>query len=259
MRPMQESRAMRQALLSDIHGNLEALQAVLADVAKQKVNEILCLGDVVGYGPNPIECLELVMKKSKLTILGNHDQAAVVDPSGFNPIAFQAIQWTRKELNRGPSRAVNIRWDYINELPKSYQADKFLFVHGSPCDPTNEYVFHESVYDRHKMDRLFAKVPQYCFQGHTHIPAVFTPDCEFITPENCDYTFSLGREKLMINVGSVGQPRDEDPRACYTIVDYDAKKIFFRRVEYDIETTVAKIYAISEIDNQLGDRLRSGR
>jgi len=141
---------MRQALLSDIHGNLEALQAVLADVAKQNVDEIICLGDVVGYGPNPIECLELVMKKSKLTILGNHDQAAVVDPNGFNPIAFQAIQWTRKELNRGTSRAVNNRWDYINELPKSYQADKFLFVHGSPCDPTNEYVFHETVYDRHK-------------------------------------------------------------------------------------------------------------
>jgi len=183
----------------------------------------------------------------------------VVAVSLIKKIAFQAIQWTRKELNRGPSRAVNNRWDYINELPKSYQADKFLFVHGSPCDPTNEYVFHETVYDRHKMDRLFSKVPQYCFQGHTHIPAVFTPDCEFITPEDCDYTFSLGREKLMINVGSVGQPRDEDPRACYTIVDYDAKKIFFRRVEYDIETTVAKIYAIAEIDNQLGDRLRSGR
>jgi diadenosine tetraphosphatase ApaH/serine/threonine PP2A family protein phosphatase len=99
----------------------------------------------------------------------------------------------------------------------------------------------------------------FCFQGHTHIAGVFTPDPGFIYAEECDHNFTLGREKLMINIGSVGQPRDEDPRACYTIVDQEAKKVFFRRVQYDIDTTIAKIYKIPELDNQLGDRLRSGK
>ena len=135
---------MRQALISDIHGNLEALNAVLADINSQSIDEIICLGDVVGYGPNPIECLEIVMKKAKLTILGNHDQATVFDPNGFNPIAMRAILWTREELGKGNSKAVNKRWDFINDLPRSHQMDKTLFVHGSPCDATNEYVFPET-------------------------------------------------------------------------------------------------------------------
>ena len=91
------------------------------------------------------------------------------------------------------------------------------------------------------------------------MPGVFTPDLEFIKPSSCDHVFSLGKEKLMVNVGSVGQPRDEDNRACYLIIDHDARKIHFRRVEYDFETTCKKIYAISELDNMLGDRLRTGR
>jgi len=250
---------MRQALVSDIHGNIEALNAVMADIAQQSVDELICLGDIVGYGPNPIECLELIMKKAKLTILGNHDQASVFDPSGFNPIAMKAILWTRNELEKGSRRAVDQRWDFINELPKQHQMDKILFVHGSPNDATNEYVFPEHSYDKTKMDRLFAKVPLYCFQGHTHIAGVFTPDPLFIDLEECDYSFSLSREKLMINIGSVGQPRDEDPRACYTILDHAAKKVFFRRVAYDFEATIAKIYKIPELDNQLGDRLRAGK
>ena len=169
------------------------------------------------------------MKHSKLTIVGNHDQATIIDPIGFNAIALRAIRWTRTELERGPSRSANNRWDYITDLPKQHQEEKFLFVHGSPADATNEYVFPEHQYDKTKMDRWFSKVPQYCFQGHTHIAGVFTPDPEFIEASECDYSFSLGREKLMINVGSVGQPRDDDPRACYTILDLNAKKIFLDR------------------------------
>jgi predicted phosphodiesterase len=110
----------------------------MADIAKQSVDEIICLGDIVGYGPNPVECLELIMKKAKLTILGNHDQATVFDPTGFNPIAMRAILWTRTQLEKGNSKAVDRRWDFINDLPKQHQVDKTLFVHGSPCDATNE-------------------------------------------------------------------------------------------------------------------------
>jgi len=253
---------VRQALISDIHGNLEALNAVLVDIASQKVDQIICLGDIVGYGPNPCECLDLVMKKCKLTILGNHDQAALFDPDGFNPVALKAIYWTRDRLDdpsTGRQQVINKRWDFLSELPKQYADDKFLYVHGSPRDPTNEYVFPETVYDRSKMNSMFDRVTQYCFQGHTHMPCVFTTELEFIEPADCDYMYSLGREKLMINVGSVGQPRDEDSRSLCTILDTDEKKIFFRRIEYDIEAMIAKIYAEADLDNMLGDRLRTGR
>ncbi|MFO0924229.1 MAG: metallophosphoesterase family protein [Pirellulales bacterium] len=253
---------MRQALISDIHGNLEALNAVLADISTQSVDEIICLGDVVGYGPNPCECLDTVMKKCRLTIMGNHDQAALFDPDGFNPVALRAIYWTRDRLDdpaSGRAPVINKRWDFLSELPRQYTEDQFLFVHGSPRDPTNEYVFPETVYDRPRIDTLFSRIPQYSFQGHTHMPGVFTEDYEFLVPPDIDFSFPLGREKLMVNVGSVGQPRDEDRRSCYAILDRRERRIYFRRVEYDYETTIKKIYAVPELDNMLGDRLRTGR
>ncbi|HBE67914.1 MAG TPA: phosphoesterase [Planctomycetaceae bacterium] len=252
---------MRQALISDIHGNLEALQAVLADIQDQSVERIVCLGDIVGYGPNPCQCLDLVMKRCQLTILGNHDQAALFDPEGFNPVALRAIYWTRDELDRGPGpgTVINGRWDFLSELPKFHQDGDVLYVHGSPRDATNEYVFPETIYDQARMKVLFDKVTRLSFQGHTHMPGVFTTDGEFIAPEDTDYEFPLSDEKLMINVGSVGQPRDEDPRSCYAIMDDKDESVTFRRVEYDIETTIKKIYNIGDLDDMLGDRLRGGR
>ncbi|MCA9191380.1 MAG: metallophosphoesterase family protein [Planctomycetales bacterium] len=252
---------MRQALISDIHGNLEALQAVMSDIREQGVDRVVCLGDIVGYGPNPCECLDIVMQHCQLTILGNHDQAALFDPEGFNPIALRAIYWTRDALDHahGPANAINRRWDFLSELPKQHREQDILYVHGSPRDATNEYVFPESVYDQARMRLLFERVPLYSFQGHTHMPGVFTTDGEFITPSDCDYEFELGPEKLMINVGSVGQPRDEDNRSCYLILDSSAQLIQFRRINYDFESTIRKIYAITDLDDMLGDRLRAGR
>ncbi len=253
---------MRQALISDIHANIEAFQAVLTDIASQSIDEINCLGDVVGYGPNPCECLDLVIKRCRFTILGNHDQAALFDPDGFNPVALRAIYWTRDRLDDLTSsrpNVVNQRWDFLSELPKSKTEGEFLYVHGSPRDPTNEYVFPETIYDRAKMKQLFDRVPQYCFQGHTHMPGVFTLDGEFIAPADCNHEFSLDGEKVMINVGSVGQPRDEDSRACYIILDQKKKLVTFRRVGYDFEKTIDKIYDIPDLDDMLGDRLRTGR
>lgn len=250
---------MKRALISDIHGNYEALCAVLDDIRQQNVNDIFCLGDIVGYGPNPCECLDAVMKHCRVTILGNHDQATLFDPDGFNPVALQAIFWTRDQLESGLGgvNATNRRWDFLGELPRTYSEDEYLFVHGSPREPTNEYVFPEDVYNSRKMETLFARIDKYCFQGHTHIPGIFTVTLEFITPEDCNYQFKLRDEKTMVNVGSVGQPRDGDPRACYVIIDGDA--LTFRRIEYNIDATAQKIYNIPNLDNMLGDRLRSGR
>lgn len=252
---------MRRAVISDIHGNLEALQAVLKDIQEQQVDEIVCLGDIIGYGPNPCECLDHVIQKATWTILGNHDQAALFDPDGFNPVALRAIYWTRDRLDQGPGgvHQVNRRWDFLGELPRSRSDGDWLFVHGSPRDPTNEYVFPEYIFHQAKMEILFSKIQRYCFMGHTHLPGVFTTHCEFVTPDECEYVFKLTGEKVLVNVGSVGQPRDDNNQSCYVVIDDSAATVTFRRVEYDFLTTCRKIYAEPELDNMLGDRLKHGR
>ena len=247
-----------RALISDIHGNLEALRAVLEDIQKLNVSEIYCLGDVVGYGPNPRECIDACLGLT-VSILGNHDQAAIFDPDGFNPVALRAIYWTREELEarRGSSAENSRRWDYLGEMPRFRSEGEFLFVHGSPRDPTNEYVFPEDIYNQRKMDSLFERFERYCFQGHTHIPGIFSHSRTFTSPEECNYEYKLSDDKVMINVGSVGQPRDGDPRACYVLLTSD--QVTYRRVDYDREKTIEKIYDNPELDDMLGDRLREGR
>ncbi len=132
-----------------------------------------------------------------------------------------------------------------------------MYVHGSPRSPLCEYVFPEDVYNERKINRIFTYIQHYCFQGHTHVPGVFTEDCRFMSPRDLDHQYRLTDQKVMINVGSVGQPRDNDPRSCYVVVD--DRDVFFRRVEYDFTVTQQKIYAIPELDDFLGDRLAEGR
>jgi predicted phosphodiesterase len=248
---------VKRALISDVHSNLEALLVVLNDIEQQGISEIYCLGDVIGYGPNPRECLDLA-RRFQICILGNHDQAAMFDPDGFNPIALRAVYWTREQLEQGGSAAeINARWDFLGELPRTRDEGNRLYVHGSPREPTNEYVFPEDVYNQRKMQTLFDRIQQQCFQGHTHIPGVFTASGEFLSPEEFNYEYRFGGDKVMINVGSVGQPRDGDARACYTVLGDES--IVFRRLDYDVTETIRKIYREPDLDNMLGDRLREGR
>jgi predicted phosphodiesterase len=251
------------AILSDIHGNLEALRAVLADAEQHRAEAVFCLGDVVGYGANPRECLDLA-RSFHLTLLGNHDQGAMFDPLGFCGPAERAIFWTRSQLETSPEsrQAREKRWEFLAERPRSFRENGFLYVHGSARNPLNEYVFPEDIYNQRKMERIFALVERYCFQGHTHVPGVFieksrSGDHIFHSPEEVDFTWRLDGRKTLCNVGSVGQPRDGDPRACYVLLDGD--NIRFRRVEYDVETAAGKIHAIEELDAILGNRLREGR
>lgn len=250
--------SVKRAILSDIHGNLEALQAVLADLKREGVDAIYCLGDIVGYGPNPRECVEAAMGFT-LSILGNHDQGALYDPEGFSSGAERAIFWTRDELERGDGSSEQRarRWQFLSELPRTVREGPLTFVHGSVRNPLCEYVFPEDVYNPRKLERLFAMIEQYAFQGHTHVPGIFTEDGRFLSPEEVGYRYPLGKGKLMVNVGSVGQPRDGDPRACYVLLNDE--RIEFRRVPYPVEETARKIYAISELDPFLGDRLKEGR
>ena len=250
----------RTAILSDIHGNLVALDAVMQDVKAQSVDRILCLGDVVGYGPDPCACLDRSMEFD-FCVLGNHDSSALFDPEGFNVAAEQAIFWTRAQLESGHDgpEASRRRMEFLCKLPRMVREGSTLFVHGSPRGPTNEYVFPEDTQNNKKMEKLFSMVPHLCFQGHTHVPGIFTRELRFIRPSELagGYDISNPNARLMINVGSVGQPRDGDSRSCYVILDDQSIK--YRRVEYDIESTVKKIEDEPELDNFLGYRLREGR
>ncbi|MBN2022840.1 MAG: metallophosphoesterase family protein [Pirellulales bacterium] len=250
---------MKTAIISDIHSNLASLSAVLADIRQQGADRVFCLGDIVGYGPNPCECIDLIMERCEVCLLGNHDQGALFDPEGFNSGAERAIFWTRSQLeNAGGNRAqAERRWEFLGELPRNHQEGDLLFVHGSVRNPLNEYVFPEDTYNRRKMEKIFALLRKHSFQGHTHVPGVFTEDFRFFGPDEIDHQYRLTDEKTMVNVGSVGQPRDGDPRACYVLLDDNV--VHFRRVEYPIEETVSQIHAIPDLDDFLGDRLRTGQ
>ncbi len=250
----------RTAIVSDIHGNYVALQAVLEDIERCHVDRIVCLGDVIGYGPSPCECLDQVAEFD-FCVLGNHDSSALFDPEGFNMAAERAIFWTRAQIESpsdGPDEARR-RMQFICELPRVVDEGNAMFVHGSPRSPTNEYVFPEDTQNIKKMEKLFSMVSHLCFQGHTHVPGIFTCDFRFIRPTDIAsaYGISDSCQRLMVNVGSVGQPRDGDPRSCYVI--YDGQSIEFRRVAYDVEKTVQAIEAQPELDDFLGYRLREGR
>ena len=251
---------MKRALVSDIHGNLDALTCVLADIQDQGIKTIFCLGDVIGYGPDPQACIDAVINFD-LCILGNHDQAALFDPAGFSSTAERAIFWTRQQLectdtNNDDQKR---RWQFLAELPRTKQIGDYLFVHGSARNPLNEYVFPEDIHNRRKVEKIFSLIPQYCFQGHTHIPGIFTEDFRFLSPTEVNFKYQLTDEKAMVNVGSVGQPRDGDCRSSYVILDDEDNSIEFRRIKYDVSLTSQKIYGISDLDKFLGDRLHDGK
>jgi diadenosine tetraphosphatase ApaH/serine/threonine PP2A family protein phosphatase len=252
------------AILSDIHGNLEALQAVLADAATHGIDQFVCLGDTVGYGPDQLECVKLTMSWP-VVLQGNFESAALSSDDLVwlmwgNSFAVESVIWFRAVLAEQP-QPCPIR-QFLTKAPYTQETNGMLFVHGTPRDPLYDYVYPEDMYNPRKMERIFPLIERYCFHGHTHIPGIFTHDSQydsyqFQSPKEIDYLHKLGGHKTMINVGSVGQPRDGDWRACYVLLDWDVVR--FRRVEYDIETTVKKIYANPHLDNFLGNRLREGR
>ncbi len=200
----------------------------------------------------------------KMVLLGNHDHGAIFDPEGFNASAERAIFWTRDQLegSNETAEARKRRWDFLADRPRTVVEKDLLFVHGSPRNPLNEYIFPEDVYNQRKMERIFSLVDRYCFQGHTHVPGIFTEQTAeqlyyFHSPDEIDFKHNLDGRKTLCNVGSVGQPRDGDPRACYILLD--DRTIRYRRVPYNVEATAKKIYATPELDDILGNRLREGR
>ena len=254
---------MRTALISDIHGNLDALQVVLADIDRRGVDEIVCLGDIVGYGPNPIECVDLIAERCTWSLMGNHDFAVLYEPTNFNVVAKDAAHWTRDVLEEAVEKdpeSGNRRLDFLNRI-KTRQLHEKLYtcVHGSVRKPINEYLFDEDIRDDPaKVRRIFEMIDERCLVGHTHVQGVFVDEPDFFTPDEVNGVYQLNdREKAIINVGSVGQPRDRDPRSAYAVLHED--RIEFVRLEYDIAATIRKVEAVSELNDFFGQRLREGR
>jgi diadenosine tetraphosphatase ApaH/serine/threonine PP2A family protein phosphatase len=247
------------AIISDIHSNIEALEAVFADIDARGVKRIICLGDVVGYGPNPLECMDLVIRRCEFSLMGNHDFAIFYEPANFNPAAENASFWTRSQFDADPDvTRRNNRWRYLGSMPTRMANGRFSCFHGSPRKPVNEYVFAADIYSAPaKMAAIFDRIEHLCFVGHTHVPGVFVPDPDFYAPEELDNRYKITDERAMINVGSVGQPRDRNPNASYVILTDEA--VEFLRVPYEVSKTVEKIKAIDALDNFLGMRLIDGR
>lgn len=220
--------AMKSLVLSDIHANYSALEAVLEDVGE--IDSVWVLGDLVGYGPDPNECVEIVKSFPNLVcLLGNHDAATLgqINDIAFNPAARQAIRWTRKNIT--PDNL-----DFLRQLPETIQIGDNTFAHGSPREPVWEYLLDT----RNATENFSFFFTPFCFVGHTHLPTIYLMNngayfAKLISPEN-DTVMPL-QQRAIINPGSVGQPRDRDPRAAYAIVDQEAMTIEFRRVAYDIQ------------------------
>lgn len=256
------------ALISDIHANAEALRTVLADIERRGVKRIWNLGDIIGYGPEPLACVDLVAEKCEWSLIGNHDFAVLYEPTNFNPSAEQAAFWTRAQFDAEKDAAARARrYDFLGRL-RVRVVDKtpessipILAVHGSPRRPINEYVFPDDVISAvDKMRQVFDRVERLAIVGHTHVPGVFTDEPDFYPPtelgkDGC-YKFTAD-EKAIINVGSVGQPRDHDPRASYAILHAD--RVEFVRLDYDIGKTADLIKGIPDLNDWLGERLYEGR
>jgi predicted phosphodiesterase len=255
------------AVISDIHSNVEALVAVLKDIAARQIRQVICLGDVVGYGPDPRPCVDLIGKHAAVTLMGNHDYAVMYEPNQFNMSAETASFWTRSDLESEPeAEKRNARWEFLGSLPVKHTVSgeplgmgELVFVHGSPRRPINEYIFPDDVYNApNKVQSSLERVGHICFVGHTHVPGVFTDAPDFYSPDELESVYEVNPErKAIVNVGSVGQPRDRDTRAGYVIVE--PGKVRFIRVSYPVDVVMQKVHAIPELDNYLGQRLQEGR
>lgn len=235
---------MAIAIISDIHGNLEALSTALDYISQQGIKDIYCLGDVVGYGPNPNECIEIVRQRCKVVLMGNHDYAAIglARIEYFNQYAKLATYWTMERLTQENQ-------DFLRNLPFIYQTDSMIFVHASPSNPSHWY-YILSLNDAIMEMQSFTQ--DICFVGHSHVPVVYNRHQVLKGDLKIE-----PNEKYIVNVGSIGQPRDGDPRLCFVIYEPETGDLKYVRLNYDIDRTYQKILK-SGLPTFLAERLLKG-
>jgi predicted phosphodiesterase len=240
---------MKFAIIADIHGNLDAFQVVLEDAKKQQVTHYACLGDVVGYNANPKECLDIVRTMNMPCVKGNHDEYCSSDEhlEGFNPAAAEAVNWTRTQLTEDDRQ-------WLRDLKYSRMVTNFTIVHATLDGPQRwGYVF----------DKLAAAASftyqntSVCFFGHTHVPVAFVKDSVVRGGTYSKFKTEAGK-KYFVNVGAVGQPRDNNPKCAYVIYDTLDGTIEIRRLDYDIAAAQKKILAAG-LPERLAERLAYGR
>lgn len=241
---------MIYAIISDIHGNLEALETVIADAEKRKAERIICLGDIVGYGANPKECIEKVKSFHDVVCAGNHDHAATnqTDTSYFNLYARKAVTWTSAQLTRQDM-------SYIRSFPYVFEEEDFTAVHANLIKPEQwGYIFD----DFDAVPNFVAMKKNLCFIGHSHVPLAFEKGEDIRPYYNLREMEIKEDHKYIFNVGSVGQPRDADPRASYCLLDTAAMTVEWRRLNYDIVSAQKKIIEAG-LPYFLAERLQIGR
>ena len=242
---------MLYGICSDIHSNATAFKAVLESMRDNGVERKVCLGDIVGYGVDTDECVDLVRENMDFCLIGNHDSVAVKNESseGFNPYAKQAIEWTQKHLSKESVA-------YIRSLPYIHEENDICFVHASPLSPA-DWVYVTDLEDALNAFDHFSE--RYCFVGHTHSPVIIASRPMAIPKILDEYEYVIANtERLLVNVGSVGQPRDRDPRACWCLLDTETKCVRLIRVEYDIRETQNRMKK-QGMPSFLIDRLSVGR
>lgn len=253
---------MKVAVISDLHANREATDAVFAHIRAQGIGDLVCLGDVVGYGPDPEHCVDLVRGHAEVCLMGNHDEALFLDASDFNPHARRAIEWTRERLKPRwwSSSESKGRWRWLAELPLKHTVGRYMLVHGSPRDPVREYVLStDGFLNPGKLRAIFDSFEGVALCGHTHHPGIHTDDLRFTGLEGRDEVALDLRPgaRAIVNVGSVGQPRDGDNRACYVVLEDD--RVTWHRVPYDYRTTMDKILRTGVLNELLARRLALGK
>jgi predicted phosphodiesterase len=253
---------MKLAVISDLHSNREALEAVFEHIGAQGIGDVVCLGDVVGYGPDPEFCVDMVRGHTRWCLLGNHDEALFRDASDFNPHARKALEFTRRRMwprwySPGEKKA---RWRWLQGLPITKSEGRFLFVHGSPRDPIREYVLStDGILNPDKLRAIFASFEGVAVGGHTHQPGLHDESLRFHGLNGAE-TLSLPippTGKYFVNVGSTGQPRDSDNRACYAVIE--EVQVTWHRVPYDFRKTMEKIQATGVLHEVLARRLAVGK
>ncbi len=243
---------MRYGILGDIHSNLEALEAVVRECEQEGLDKFIQVGDVVGYGAQPNDCCALLRDLDPLVVTGNHDMAALdrLDIEYFNNYARSAIEWTRRSMS---DETVN----YLDALRYVEILEDVTVVHGSLNRP-EEFGYIQTTIDARRS--LAEQQTKISFVGHSHVPVIFTEPTDDLG--SIRYTFESevdvsGAEKALINVGSVGQPRDEDPRAAYCIYDTEAQRVWIKRIAYDVDKAGRKIIKAG-LPRMLAERLRLG-
>ncbi len=251
----------RFAVISDIHANKSALDAVFAAIDVAGIPETICLGDIIGYGPDPEYCTDLVRARCSHVVRGNHDHALFHGATHFNPWARDALLYTRSRLDPRQvcDAAARARWEWLRSLPLMSWRGSFLFIHGTPRDPLNDYLYADSpdLGDEQELGHIFDPVAHAMFCGHTHVPCHIRSDGCSADIQEDGASLELDPElKHVVNVGSVGQPRDGNPRASW--VEVDGISVQFHRTPYDIEATASRILATGFLDPFLAERLAEG-